>query len=206
MVAFRRFGNHEAHVAPAQRSIFSPELFTYLNGLALNNHREWFEEHKQDYERVVREPALGFIRAMAPKLARLSKHFVASDRKVGGSLMRVFRDVRFSSDKTPYKTNVGIQFRHVVGKDVHAPGFYVHISASECFVGCGVWHPDAAALGKIRAYLDGNQAKYRRVLAAKKFRETYRLGGDSLVRAPKGYSEDHPLIDELKRKAIERVS
>lgn len=187
-------------MGPTRRSIFSPELFAFLNGLALNNHREWFEAHKQDYERVVREPALQFVRAVAPQLARLSDRFVASDRKVGGSLMRVFRDVRFSADKTPYKTNVGIQFRHRVGKDVHAPGFYVHLAPAECFVGAGVWHPDAAALSKIRAYLHANQSKYQRVISGRKFRDRYRLGGDSLVRAPRGYADDHPLIDELKRK------
>jgi uncharacterized protein (TIGR02453 family) len=191
---------HERIVVRRRQGIFSPEMFAYLNGLALNNHREWFEAHKQDYERLVREPALEFVRAVAPKLARVSPHFIASDRKVGGSLMRVFRDVRFSADKTPYKTNVGIQFRHVVGKDVHAPGFYVHLSTTENFVGVGVWHPDATALGKIRAYLHANQSKYRRVVGARKFRERYRLGGDSLVRAPRGFAEDHPLIEALKRK------
>jgi len=87
-----------------------------------------------------------------------------------------------------------------VGKDVHAPGFYVHLSTTECFVGAGVWHPDAAALGKIRAFLHANPAKYQRVVGTVKFRDRYRLGGDSLVRAPRGFSEDHPLIHVLKRK------
>ena len=87
---------------------------------------------------------------MEPALKKFAPSFRAEPRKVGGSLMRVFRDTRFSRDKTPYKTNIGIQFRHALGKDVHAPGFYVHIATDECFFGAGCWHPEADALGKIR--------------------------------------------------------
>ena len=121
---------------------FTPETFRFLTELALNNSRTWFEANKARYEALVREPALAFIRGAGPHLRKISRHLVASDRKIGGSLMRVHRDVRFSRDKSPYKTNVGIQFRHEVGKDVHAPGLYVHIAPDECFLGAGVWHPE----------------------------------------------------------------
>ena len=84
-------------------------------------------------------PALQFITAMAPRLDSISTNFLALPQKSGGSLMRIHRDVRFSSDKRPYKTNVGIQFRHVMGKDVHAPGFYFHIEPGVVFVGAGLW-------------------------------------------------------------------
>src|SRR5665811_1482075 len=104
---------------------------------------------RDSYEREVLEPALAFVHAFGPKLRKISPFFVASDDRVGGSLMRVYRDTRFAKDKTPYKTNVGIQFRHEQGRDVHAPGFYLHISPEECFFAVGCWHPDPDALGRI---------------------------------------------------------
>jgi hypothetical protein len=101
--------------------MFDARCMNFLVDLGLNNQRAWFETNKQRYEDEVRQPALAFIRAMAPHLATIAPNFVASDKTVGGSLMRVYRDTRFAKDKTPYKTNVGIHFRHSAGKDVHAP-------------------------------------------------------------------------------------
>ena len=94
---------------------FSRSAIEFLIELSEHNERAWFKQHQERYEALVRSPALAFIRALAPRLRRLSPHFVASDQKVGGSMMRPQRDTRFGSDKTPYKTNVGIHFRHAVG-------------------------------------------------------------------------------------------
>jgi len=91
---------------------FTKQTFNFLSTLAENNTREWFAEHKQEYEACIREPALDFISDMDEELRAISKHFRAVPKKVGGSLMRIYRDTRFSRDKTPYKTNIGIQFRH----------------------------------------------------------------------------------------------
>ena len=126
---------------------FQPTIFQFLEELADNNNRPWFQENKRRYEREVLEPCLAFIRAFGPRLKKISRFFVASDRRIGGSLMRVYRDTRFAKDKTPYKTNVGIQFRHEFGRDVHAPGFYVHIAPDECFLAVGVWRPDRRVAG-----------------------------------------------------------
>ena len=93
---------------------FGPDLGAFLEELREHNERSWFAANRERYEEAVREPARAFIRAMAPALAAISLHFRADDRKTGGALMRVHRDTRFSRDKTPYKTNVGIQFRHAV--------------------------------------------------------------------------------------------
>ena len=123
--------------------MFTRASIKFLDDLAANNNRIWFEENRSQYEALVRAPALAFISEMSPVLKTFAPHFRADPRKTGGSLMRVFRDTRFSRDKTPYKTNIGIQFRHAVGKDVHAPGFYVHIASDECFLAVGCWHPDA---------------------------------------------------------------
>ncbi len=179
--------------------MFSKAMFEFLEELQHNNNREWFEANKERYGALVREPALDFIAAMAPQLAGFAPHFIAVPKRVGGSLMRVFRDVRFSRDKTPYKTNVGIQFRHEVGKDVHAPGFYLHLANDGCFLGAGIWHPESEVLKKIRAYMDEHPKPWLEAKDALTERG-YRLEGDSLKRAPQGYAEIHPLIEDIRRK------
>ena len=179
--------------------MFSEQTLEFLGELRANNNREWFEANKHRYESDVREPALAYIEAMAPHLAKISGSFLASPKKVGGSLMRIYRDVRFSKDKTPYKTNIGIQFRHVAGKDVHAPGFYLHIDPDEVFLGAGIWRPDGPTLQQMRLLIDDDQARWRK-LAKKLNTKGYALSGESLKRPPKGYDKDHPLIDDLKRK------
>lgn len=179
--------------------MFKTSTLKFLRELEKNNNREWFEANKHRYESDVREPALAYIEAMAPYLAKISGNFVASPKKAGGSLMRVYRDVRFSKDKTPYKTNIGIQFRHAAGKDVHAPGFYMHIEPSEVFIAAGIWRPDSATLNNMRLQMDENQAGWKKVskaITAKGFA----FHGDSLKKPPRGYSADHPLLEDMKRK------
>lgn len=183
----------------AERS-FSPALFAFLRELAQNNDRDWFATNKHRYEADVREPALDFISAFAPRLDALSPHFVADARKAGGSLFRIHRDVRFSKDKSPYKTNTGIHFRHALGKDAHAPGFYLHLEPGNVFAGAGTWHPDTATARRIREAIDADQAGWRRAVGGRSFTEAYRLDGDALKRPPAGFAADHPLIEDLKRK------
>jgi uncharacterized protein (TIGR02453 family) len=180
--------------------MFTKATFKFLDELAANNNRAWFEENKSRYEALVREPALDFIEAMEAPLKQFAPHFRAEPRKMGGSLMRVFRDTRFSRDKTPYKTNIGIQFRHALGKDVHAPGFYVHIANDECFLGVGSWHPEADALGKFRDLIAEKPEKWFAARNDKKFTAQWELWGDSLTRPPRGFNADHPAIEDLKRK------
>jgi len=179
---------------------FNEDTYSFLRRLAENNNRDWFNEHKLEYEACVRQPAFEFIEAIALQLEKLSPHFVAKASKMGGSLMRVYRDVRFSKNKTPYKTNMGIQFRHEQGKDVHAPGFYVHIEPSRVFIGVGKWHPDAPALKLMRQHIDTFPQSWMDSHNSAKFQKHFSLSGESLKRAPKGYPQDHPMINELKRK------
>lgn len=180
--------------------MFAKTTFAFLDELAAHNRRDWFEANKARYEALVREPALEFIAAMAPELARCAPHFRADPRKLGGSLMRVYRDTRFARDKTPYKTNVGIQFRHELGKDVHAPGFYVHLATDECFLGVGCWHPESNALGRIRDLIATQPQRWCAVRDDRKFSTAWSMEGDSLARPPRGYAADHPAIEDLKRK------
>jgi uncharacterized protein (TIGR02453 family) len=178
---------------------FQPTIFQFLEELADNNNRPWFQENKWRYECEVREPCLAFIRAFEPRLKRISPFFVSSARRTGGSLMRVYRDTRFSKDKTPLKTNVGIQFRHEFGRDIHAPGFYVHIVPDACFVAIGVWRPDRPSLTGIRRAIADAGDRWRRARDNRKFRGHFQLAGASLKSPPRGFPADHPLIEDLKR-------
>ncbi len=187
---------------------FPSGALPFLEELSANNNREWFQDNKQRYEDLVRNPALDFIGAMGPRLEKISTRFEAIPKRSGGSLMRIYRDTRFGYDKTPYKTNIGIQFRHALGKDIHAPGFYVHIEPHDVFVGVGSWRPDSASLAKIRARIAEKSEHWREVVQNKVFGRHFELVGDALKRPPRGYDRDHPLIDELKRKdfiAIKRL-
>ena len=181
-------------------AFFSPQTLEFLQLLSANNNRDWFNEHKQSYEDKVRSPALSLIESLAPELALISRHFVASPRKSGGSMMRVYRDTRFAKDKTPYKTNVGIQFRHEQGKDVHAPGFYIHFGIDACFLGVGIWRPDSKALGAIRDAIDQSSACWLAARDNAAFTRNFELAGDSLKNPPRGYNKEHPLLPDLKRK------
>lgn len=179
---------------------FGSETLEFLADLKNHNEREWFEANKPRYEDVVREPARAFIRDMGKKLKRVSPELRADDRKAGGSLMRVNRDIRFSNDKTPYKTNLGIQFRHALGKDVHAPGAYVHLGLDGCFLGIGMWRPESKALKKIREAIAEHPKRWQKIVGAEKLTSTWRQGGESLKRPPRGFDKEHPAIEELKRK------
>ncbi len=176
------------------------ELFEFLRDLRRNNRRDWFQKHKDRYEEHVKHPALQFISDFGPRLRKISPNFTADPRPSGGSLFRIYRDVRFSRDKSPYKTSVGIQFRHKQCKDVHTPGFYLHLEPDACFAGLGIWRPDSKALAGIRAFIADDPTRWKRTVGAKRFRQELELGGESLKRAPKGYDPDHPLIEDLKRK------
>lgn len=180
--------------------IFTEGTFKFLTELSKNNHREWFNDNKQRYENDVRSPALEFINEIQPVLRSVSPHFRAISKKSGGSLMRIYRDMRFSKDKTPYKTNIGIQFRHEAGKDIHAPGFYLHIDPESVFLIAGMWRPDNKILRILREMLADNPNAWKAALNNKEFKKYFYLTGESLKLPPRGYAKDHPLITDLKRK------
>lgn len=179
---------------------FTNATFEFLSQLSHNNDRDWFNDNKPRYEECVRGPALAFIEDIAPELQLIAPRFLSIPKKVGGSLMRVYRDTRFAKDKTPYKTNIGIQFRHEAGKNVHAPGYYLHIAPQECFFGAGIWRPDSTALGNIREAIRDKSEKWQSARNAADFMLHYELGGESLKNAPRGFAKDHPLLEDLKRK------
>lgn len=179
---------------------FTPKLFAFLRDLAEHNDREWFKAHQNEYEQYIREPALDFITDFSKPLSRISEHFVADSRTVGGSLFRIQRDTRFAKDKTPYKENTGMQFRHILAKDVHSPGYYLNLQPGECYMGLGLWRPETKVAYRIREYIADHPAEWKRASRGKRFAEVFQVTGDSLVRPPRGFDEDHPLIEDLKRK------
>jgi len=185
----------------AMSRYFTPKTFSFLRDLAANNEREWFKANQERYEADVREPALEFISDFADPLYAISPHFSADPRKAGGSLFRIHRDTRFSKDKTSYKTHTGMQFRHVATKDdVHAPGFYLHIEPGACYAGVGMWRPSTEDAYKVRHAIADDPAGWKKAAHSKDFSATYEHDGESLVRPPKGFDADHPLIEDLKRK------
>ena len=180
-------------------SPLSPRLFKFLSELEKNNNRDWFAEQKSRYERDVREPSLRLIEMLEPPLAKAAPMLQAIAKKSGGSLMRIYRDTRFSKDKTPYKTNVGISLRHQAGCDIHAPGAYVHFATDECFVAAGCWRPERNTLAAIRSRIDVQPDAWKRARNHKALKEHFQLAGERLKTAPRGFAKDHPLIDDLRR-------
>lgn len=191
-LGFDSFGDMTTH--------FTPATYSFLRDLAANNNRDWFGANKDRYVDKVQEPALQFISDFGPRLAKISPHFTADARVVGGSLFRIQRDTRFAKDKTPYKENTGVQFRHEAAKDAHAPGYYLHIQPSGTFMGVGLWRPETAVAYRIREHIAANPAAWRKAAYGKAFAETFNLEGDSLVKPPKGFDPDHRYVEDLKRK------
>jgi uncharacterized protein (TIGR02453 family) len=144
-----------------------------------------------------------FIEAMRPRLAKVSKNFVADPRPNGGSMFRIYRDVRFSKDKRPYKEHAACHFRHALGKDVHAPGFYMHFAPHEMFFGGGLWMPPADALAKIREAIAAKSASWKKIQDGTAFRKHFDgVRGEALTRPPRGFDPEHPFIEDIKRKSF----
>ena len=181
---------------------FTPALFEFLSDLSMNNNREWFQANKDRYERDVRDRLVQFVADFDERLTAISPHMVADPRPSGGSVFRIYRDVRFSKDKSPYKTNAGIHFRHEVGRKVHGPGFYLHLQPGMVFAGAGMWRPDSDTLRKVRGAIVANPARWEGIVNDERFQSVYTLEGDSLKRPPKGFDPDHPMIEYLKRKSF----
>ncbi len=183
---------------------FPKDFFAFFRELKAHNERPWFEANKQRFRDSVQAPMSAFIAAMAPRLKKVSKNFVADPRPVGGSMFRIYRDVRFAKDKRPYKENAGCHFRHVSAKDVHAPGFYMHFSADEVFHGGGMYLPEPPALAKIRDAIVKKPQAWKALKADKAFVNTFGGLGDghALSRPPRGYDPNHPLIDDIRKKSF----
>jgi uncharacterized protein (TIGR02453 family) len=183
---------------PAQ-PYFTRDLLKFLRELRANNNRDWFQNNKQRYEARVRDPVLRFIADLAPGLRKINPHMVADPRPAGGSMMRIYRDIRFSKDKRPYKTAVAMHFWHDKGEEGGAPVYYMRIAPGDCMIGAGVWRPEPPALKKIRDAIVADAKGWKRATSAGQ-QGSGCMTGESLQRVPRGYDPEHPLAGDLKRK------
>ena len=199
---------------PAARPHIPAAAFRFLRDLRKNNNRQWFIDNKARYERDLRQPCLELIAALAAPLHKISEHYVADPKPMGGSLFRIHRDTRFSADKSPYKTHTGMSFYHAATKAVardsaagnanfgrlDAPVFYLHLEPGNCFIGGGLWHPQPQSVKRVRNYICNNPASWKRATQEATFRKVFTLDGETLSRPPQGYDPKHELIEDLKRK------
>jgi uncharacterized protein (TIGR02453 family) len=172
----------------------------FLELLSENNNREWFAENKYLYEEAKADL---FI-----MIAELIKEFSAIDPQYSAdtepkkALMRIYRDVRFSKNKDPYKKNYGIAF-DVKSYGPNTPSYYLHLQPGSCFFGVGFWQPEPQVLKMIREEIDYNASEFLSIINDKAFKKTYRLSEeDKLKKAPKGYDIDHPQLELLKLKSF----
>ncbi|MFZ7094842.1 DUF2461 domain-containing protein [Luteimonas dalianensis] len=182
-------------------SYFTDKTFRFLRALARNNEREWFHAHKADYEAHVRDPMQRLVSDLQPDLATVSLHYRADPKAVGGSLYRIHRDIRFSRNKTPYKTWQGMRLFHERFRETIAPLWYLHLQPGNCFVAAGIWRPESPALRRIRQFIVDNPAGWKAAAHAPAFRRRYRMGTDDmLVRPPRGFPADFAFIDDLRHR------
>ena len=184
---------------------FTPDIFAFLRDLATNNNRAWFHENKQRFEDSVRQPALDFITDFVEPLETLSPHFVADSRTVGGSLFRIHRDTRFSKDKTPYKLNTGMHFRHERAKDAHRAWLLRPPRTEELLHRCRAL--DARTDGRPSRSVSTSSntvTSGRRPRSTPVSPITSPWGGDQLKRPPRGIDldPDDPLMEDLRRKSF----
>src|SRR5579864_1707945 len=175
---------------------FTPELFRFLTRLKRNNNRDWFLAHQEEFDTCVRQPALRFITEFAQPLYEITPHLVADPRPSRGSMFRIYRDTRFSADKRPYKTHIAMRFAHK-GKDVHSPGFYLHLEPGGCFAASGLWHPEPPTLLKVRNAIVSRPDEWRAVRKLLNWDDATKL-----QRPPRGFPANHEFVDDLKLRDL----
>ena len=193
---------------PAATTFFTPASLRFLRGLARHNRRDWFEAHRGDYEASILFPMRDFVEEMDVRLARLAPEMVGDPKR---SIFRIYRDVRFSKDKSPYKTHAACWFyhrdaSHRVGQESHGggAGFYFHVQPGGCLDAGGIWMPPREALGKLRDAMAAKPAAFTRLLSTpavvRRFGE---LDTEAVLqRVPRGYAPDHPAAAWLRYQSF----
>lgn len=186
---------------------FRPAAFTFLRGLKRHNNREWFEAHRPQYETELRAPMRTLIDELDAVLGRIAPEYRGDQKR---SMFRIHRDVRFSADKSPYKTNAACWLfhrdaGHGVGREAHGgAGFYFQIEPGQCFVGGGFWMPPKPALDRIRARIADDPGGFAAVARAPQLRRRFGDLSDEavLTRVPRGYASDHPAAAWLRHRSF----
>lgn len=197
-----------AHAVPESFEGFRPAAMTFLRGLKKNNRKEWFEEHRDDYEREIKLPLLALIEDVDVRLAEFAPEIIGSPKK---SMFRIYRDVRFSKDKSPYKTHAAAWFYHrdggssVGSEAAHGgAGFYFHIAPEGTFMGGGIWMPPRPVLNRIRQNIADDHEGFEDIILSKEFKKNFgELEKESvLTRPPRGFAPDHPAGDWLRYQSF----
>ena len=178
---------------------FPRDGIDFMKRLKRNNNRPWFEKHKKEYETFVRLPMQSLIAALQPHFEMFAPEFDTHPKK---SLFRIYRDIRFSKDKTPYKTHAAAHFvLRGKPKGVEGSGYYLHIEPGEVFLGGGIYMPDGDQLKKIRKAIADQPERFLSIVGQKNFKKVFgKLQGEKLQRVPQGYEPDHPMAEWLKHK------
>lgn len=184
----------------AKRAHFGPGLFRFLKELRLHNQRDWFLANQQRFEEEVRQPFLALIEDLAPGLKKINPYFVADPSPNRGSMMRIYRDTRFSKDKSPYKTFVAAHFWHAKGKEGAAPAYYLRLQPGESMIGGGMWMPETRAVKQVRDQIVADPKGWQKATSGLEFGSACSMAGESLKRPPAGFDANHPLIEDIKRK------
>ena len=177
---------------------FPREGMAFLRQLKRNNNRDWFQAHKESYERFVRTPVAEMVMAIGEAFRRFAPEMVAEPRV---SIYRIYRDTRFSRDKTPYKTQVAAVFPVRGLPKSSGPGLYFHISPDEVLIGGGIYMPEPGLLRAVRNEIAAHPKKFLTIVEGREFRRAFEdLEGEQLKTAPKGFPSDHPAARYLRYK------
>ncbi len=178
---------------------FPKEGLAFLRSLKKNNRRDWFEKRKADYEMFVKLPMQSLIASLQPHFLSFAPEFDINPKR---SIFRIYRDVRFSKDKSPYKTHVAAHFvLRGKPKGIEGSGYYLHIEPGEVFYGGGIYMPDGDQLKKIRKAIAERREEFLDIIGDKTFKRSFKkIEGEKLQRVPQGYEPDHPMADWLKLK------
>ncbi len=177
---------------------FSPNAIKFLRQLKRHNDREWFQPRKEIFDSELKRPMEALVEQINGSLAKFAPEYMTEPRR---AIFRIYRDTRFSNDKTPYKTHVSAWFKRKENERTSAGGFYFHVSAESVFVAGGVYMPPPDQLMTIRTYLLQHHERFRTLAASKKLKTLLgEMEGASLTRDPKGFPKDHPAGDLIRQK------
>jgi len=177
---------------------FPAETLRFLRALKRNNRREWFEAHRGDYEQYVRQPMTAIVERLAVDLRAFAPELIASPKV---SMFRIYRDTRFSDNKTPYKTHVAARFPTRGLPRHEGAGVYFHVAPDGVWIGGGMYRPLPAELLAVRQHIASHLRQFRAIVEAPAFRRQFgALDGEKLTRVPRGFPADHPAAEYLKFK------
>jgi uncharacterized protein (TIGR02453 family) len=182
--------------APVALPYFRPEALKFLRSLARHNDREWFQPRKAEYDAELKEPMLAIVRKVNEAMMDFAPEYIRPAEK---SLFRIYRDTRFSPDKSPYKTHIAAWWPRAGCEKTSGAGFYFHVEAKEVILAAGAWMPEKSQLMQIRHWLLDNHVAFRKLLKNTALRKTFtEWEGKPLVRAPKGFDPEHPAMDLVR--------